>query len=232
MISLKAKSSEIIIDLNGGKINRLSLAGQTVLWSGLRPDGKQAATHVCLPNFRKVRSGKLAELPQHGPARNNRWRWITKDSLVIEWVMDEIKEVYPAGLVASQEFQLDTHYLTYDLVLENKADKALSVNPGIHFYFLAGDKKEIKIDSQKIDSNLWLADGSIYPIQNRNLIEFSWGKISLEQVGFKQFMLWSPNGAGFVCLEPVNGIDDDIYNKENQLMPHQTRSWSVKLELM
>lgn len=231
MVNLKTKNSELIIDLNGGKINRLNLTGQAVLWGGLRPDGKKAATHVCLPNFRKVRSGLLAKLPQHGPARNDKWQLITNDPLVIKWTMDEIKGVYPAGLIARQEFKLYPQYLIYSLILKNLKDQVLSVNPGIHFYFLAGDKNQIKINSKKIDPNLWLADGSIYPIQSENVIEFSWGKISLKQEGFKQFMLWSPLEAEFVCIEPVNGVDNDIYKQENQLQPNQYRRWQVLLKL-
>ena len=103
------------------------------------------------------------------------------------------------------------------------------VNPGVHFYFVAGDKDKIKINGQKIGPDLWLGEGSVFPIKDKNVINLGWGKIGLEQAGFKQFMLWSPEGAEFVCIEPINGVDDDIYRKENELEVGKERVWRVRL---
>ncbi len=229
MVHLVKENSYVLVSLDGGRILELVLDGWMVLWNGVRPDGKWAATHVCVPNFRKVRSGDLIALPQHGPSRSEKWELVSNNPLKIRWQMKEKVGNYPAGLIAEQEFRLDKTSLDYVLRLKNQSTKTILINPGVHFYFVVGDKDKVKINDQKVDPKLWLGDGSVFGIKDKNVINLGWGKIELEQAGFKQFMLWSPEGAEFVCIEPINGVDDDIYRKENELEVGKERVWRVKL---
>jgi len=232
MVHLIKQNSYVIVSPEGGRITQLWLNSQPILWSGLRPDGKPASTHVCLPNFRRVRTGALKDLPQHGPARSATWQVVKLDPITLSWRMDKLSNIYPAGLQAVQIMQLAPDRFDYTLKLTNTAGQAVPVNPGVHFYFTGGIKAKVKVNDRLIPANLWLGDGSLFPIKAKNLIEFSWGQIKLDQTGFKSFMLWSPQGAEFVCIEPINGVDDDIYLKSNQLLLNQSRTWHLSIKLV
>jgi galactose mutarotase-like enzyme len=233
MNTYTSNGSKLIIDPNGCKINHLNLNGQHLLWSGERPDGKRAATHICFPNFGKVTTGELQTLDQHGPARNQEWEKINDQPPTYAWEHPGTK-FYPHGIKLTRRFYLGGSHFTVSTVVKNTTDKNLPINIGEHCYFAIPSKLHaaVTLNGKAVETKK--LEGTDYRRFKKNLlVEIpEVGTLSLKGKGYNQVALWALNNAEYLCIEPIAGKPDDIYKPYNQLRPGEKREYFVKLTLI
>lgn len=193
-------SSVLEIDTVGASISRLTLQGQGIIWSGVRPDGGKGITHPCIPNF------NIAEgLPNHGPARKEEWSQINE--LTFSWSMKPIDQTYPAGIEATRSFLLGDDTLTVTTTLTNTSQKELPINIAEHHYFFCEPQKrgEVKVNGMLFDTGALNANAKFLEMNGDTLhIEIpNSATISLKVDGYTAFAQWSQPEAPFVCVEPI-----------------------------
>lgn len=213
------------IDPMGCRVTELVLNGKTVFWSGLRPDGKQASTHPCLPHFGQVTTGPLAQLPQHGPARNETWILVgqekSTEGVRYKWEMQSVEGVYSKGLVAYRTFELTENLFTLTTSVHNHGSEVLPINPGEHCYFAIPytNRGLVKVNGQLIP-DIW-PETYYGSLKTHNTLDLPGiGKLQLMAKNFKHFAAWSVPGAEFICIEPIWDRPETVNQSSHRLHPN------------
>ncbi len=231
-----AKGSWICdIDLQGGRITKLSYGNQTVLGSYNRIDGKQGNTHLCVPNFADE-GGETYGLPFHGPARNCMWKLVSHDTGSIRCVIPKT-EKYPAELSVIQRFVLSNTQFSHTITVSHIGGEPVPINIGIHNYWDTPNGWEnLKLNSQ--DAVYIVKKNGRVPLKKENSLEFSSGKkIYWEVSGFSEAVLWSAFRGNefdknYVCIEPVLGYKNYFESKESILRKGEKKQYSQQISFM
>ena len=187
------------IDLIGGGITHLYIDGKQIFYTGPRPDGGKAFTHPCIPNFNIA-----DDLPNHGPARKEAWTQINDQT--ISWEMTEIEGIYPKGIKATREFNLQEKAITVTTTIENDGSSDLPINIAEHCYFACPkDKvKDVKVNGNSFHKEALLANAQFNPWQDNNILEIpEIGKLEFITSGYHAFAEWTQPEAPFACVEPI-----------------------------
>ena len=230
----KNKKHSMSIESMGCRVTELVLNQKKIFWSGIRPDGKPASTHPCLPNFGLITKGPLKALPQHGPARNQEWQLIKTSPLTYQWQMEPIDGFYPKGLVTIRQFELsEAGEFKFELILENQGRKSIRANPGEHIYFNCAYnlRKQVRINDTSVDPKSW--ETTIYlPLnqgENRLYIP-TIGKLCLTVSRYTKCACWSVPNACFICIEPIGGEPNEIYDYQFEIKPGRTVLYALVLK--
>lgn len=219
------------IDPIGCGLGEVWLGGHQVLWTGARPDGGRGFTHPCIPNF------NLAEnLPNHGPARKELWTKV--DEHTWNWEMNEIKDVYPAGLKVTRQFVLGDRELTVTTTIKNTSAESLPINIAEHHYFLCAPEKrsEVKVNDQPFSESGLNGEAEYNPwSKNEHFINIpDVGIIKMSLTGYNAFAQWSQPNANFVCVEPIQVLPpqpEDFASMAPKIKPEETKVFSYRLTL-
>jgi galactose mutarotase-like enzyme len=219
------------ITLDGGGIMNLYLDGKHILYAGPRPDGGQAYTHPCIPNFNIAK-----DLPNHGPARKELWTKINENT--ISWEMKEISGIYPVGIKATRQFQLSEKSITVTTIIENIGESELPTNIAEHNYFVClKDKvKDIKINGVLFDKKAQQANAKFSPWQDTNNLEIpEIGTLQFNTTAYQAFAQWSQPEAPFACIEPIEIMPpkpEDFMRKTPKIKPGERKTFSYTIKLM
>jgi len=187
------------INMLGGGIMNLYLNGKHILYAGTRPDGGQAFTHPCIPNFNIA-----DDLPNHGPARKELWTLVNDNT--ITWEMSEIDDIYPSGIKATRQFEISKKSFTVSTTIKNISKTSLPTNIAEHSYFACpkDQVKNIKINGKPFHKEALQANAQFNPWQNKNILEIPFlGEIKFNTTGYNAFAQWSQPEAPFACIEPI-----------------------------
>lgn len=217
IVEIKSGDWKLEIDLNGGRIKKLSYKDKIILGTFERIDGKMANTHVCVPNFGD--EGKDKGLIFHGPFRNMEWKVEKQnDGELIICCENE-------GLKVEQKFTLGENF-SHKIRVTNISNEKQTVNIASHNYWQVDDNwKEMKIDGVVVNKIIEADDW--YEAKEKQALEFDNKKIEWELKGYNKLRLWAgrkENELGekifdqkYICIEPV------IDKEGSDLMPGESR---------
>jgi len=223
-------NSNCEINLLGGGIMNLYLAGKHILYAGTRPDGGQAFTHPCIPNFNIAK-----DLPNHGPARKELWDKVNENT--ISWEMTAIENIYPAGIKATRQFEIDEKSFTTITTIENRGSINLATNIAEHNYFNCPKEevKNVKINGQTIHKEALKASAQYNHWQDKNILEIpGLGKLQFNTSGYQAFAQWTQPNAPFVCIEPIEIIPpnpEDFKKNSPKINPGEKKLFSYTITL-
>lgn len=211
-IELTVDSSYLQILPDGGKITKLNLLGIPVFWSGIRPDGNNAATHVSAPWMGPFK----AELPEgvenpgsHGPARNAIWKPYDRTGFNAQLIMkvENLEELYPK-LHLFQSVMLGENYFAQLLSIDNRSFKIQpNVNPGLHWYLEKGPAEldEIEINGATYEAANWEEPSIIEAKLSNSIVIPGHAKFNLK-TNFPNLILWAQRNQdgshSFAGIEP------------------------------
>lgn len=234
----KPQKNYYSIDPLGCRVTELVLGGKKIFWSGVRPDGKAASTHPCLPHFGQVTEGPLAALPQHGPARNEQWERVQSKNHSIHnheqkyyWEMKTVPGIYPDGLVVYRTVELSkAGTFTLTTAVHNHGDQPLPINPGEHGYFAVPYRlrNEVKVNGERIP-DVWPETfyGDLKEVNT--LVHPKIGTLELTVHNFKRFAAWSVPEAEFICIEPIWGLPNSVNRSTHVLQPKTKVRFTLSL---
>lgn len=218
------------INLIGGGILDLYLGGKRILYSGERPDGGNAFTHPCIPNFNIAK-----DMPNHGPARKEQWNKV--DNNTINWTMNAIEGIYPAGIEATRIFEIKEKEILVTTIVKNNGEKELPTNIAEHNYFYCpkDEIKNVKVNGTFFHEKALEADAQFNPWQDENIIEIpNIGKLAFITSGYKAFAQWSQPKATFACVEPIEIMPpkpEEFHNSSPILKPNQIKEFKYNVRL-
>ncbi len=232
------------INLQGARIERMSLnlgsesRKLTLLGQAQRQDGTLAFTHPCLPNFGPDTAN--LDLPQHGPARNDRWTLVEEgdNKLVISYEVRDTGQ-YLNGLKATQAFSLKDGVFELITTLANEGQEALPANFGEHFYWPViyrqkSGWKGLSINGVNVTEQV--KQNSVIKLQDKNIIQFphlEGREVILEQEGLLYAVLWTDGSTHWVCIEPAEGDPKEGFfgSPESLIPPGQSRETKIRISL-
>ena len=230
--------NEMQINSQGAKIVNLSLEGHPIFITVLRGDGKSASTHPCSPNFGPDTKG--FGLPQHGPARNERWTLVKGSDLGVSMESAIEGGTYPKGLVVRQDYILSQDGFTLETKHTNNGSEQLPVNFGEHFYWNAPQGfDELTINGRNAADIFRDPAGGLIQLEPSNRIQIPGvGSIRLDQEKLPFAYLWIGRGSnkdidrGYVCIEPIEGDPKSFFGSaESMLKIGESRTSRISLKL-
>lgn len=233
--------SELEIFSLGARIGSLKLNGKSLLFDGLRGDGKHASTHPCSPIFGPETTTHF-DLPWHGPMRNAQCilRRDQNNDLIVVYNVSGIGK-YPEGLTVMQRFHLENYKFVLRTIHMNSGKEDVPVNFGEHFYFLAPKGyKGLIINGEDVTGKV--ENNQVISLGKENRIEIPGQEpFLLRQQGFGVANLWAhidpktrEADRGYVCIEPVEGDpNEDFFGSQASLIKsHGARSTEIILQLV
>ncbi len=227
-----------VIHPQGGIVETLVLGGIPVFWSGLRPDKKPAASHLCFPWFGPYKGPLLdgiANPGNHGPARKEQWQIYDRQhnsraDLILG--IPNVTSTYPnLHAFLSHLLLSDQRAFFRLLTADNRSDQPQPlVQPGFHDYWRisADQAPNIVINGQTYPLEQWL-QATLIPIQPANSIRIpNMGEFLLRQQGFTHLVLWTQEGAPFCCIEPAH--DPNKLQEAPPIPPHQFKHWWTMIQ--
>lgn len=208
----------------------LYLAGKHVLFAGTRPDGGQAFTHPCIPNFNIAK-----DLPNHGPARKEMWNKVNEKT--ISWEMTAIEGIYPAGIKAIRQFEISEKSFTTTTTIKNIGNVSLPTNIAEHNYFACSqdEVKNVKINGQPIHQEALKANAQFNPWQDKNILKIpKLGELQFNTTGYQAFAQWTQPNAPFICIEPIEILPPnptDFMEVSPKINPGETKIFSYTIVL-
>ena len=225
MVQLDFESWELVVDLEGGRIDSLKNKGILILGSFERIDGKRGNTHICVPNFANDGVKKYG-LPFHGFFRNAPWVLVQKTEIILEISCETM------GFDVHQIFSLNKEYFSQKLTVENKNEGEKPVNVAIHNYWsselgwqgatLNGFDLSMGIKQSDFINLRQLNDLDIpgKPLIKWQLMGFNYGKLwtsFLEEGNNKIF------DNNYLCIEPIIERDENYYGSEESMLQPKTK---------
>ena len=219
-IYIKDKDWELIINLNGGRIESLKNKGGLILGTFERIDGKTGNTHVCAPNF--ANDGvKEFGLIFHGPFRNLVWLLKEKgDGKLIIYCED-------SGLKIQQSFSLVDNVFRHNIVIENVATEKKPVNMAVHNYW-STESGWYGLLMNEVNMEMAVRNSEFIELKPMNVLNMP-GKTLLnwQVTGFKYAKLWTgflEEGNNkifdnnYVCIEPIMEKDEKFFGSEDSML--------------
>lgn len=240
MIELSKANSKLIINPTGGRIVSLALRNVSILGTFQRLDGKEASTHVCVPNFNKEGVEKYS-LPSHGPARSVEWTISDQSETFLSLQYDIPKTgTYPTILRINQEFTLTESEFFHDVFVTNLGDSEAPLNIGLHYYWHSPkDWEEAKLNGVDIseqikkDTSMILKDTNEInlpgmPPVTMKVERFAYAQVWTGRKGEGETMEYNKD---FLCIEPIRGIGDYFGSSDSIIPPEKTTSSSVAISV-
>lgn len=206
------------VDLDGGRIYKLTCGDQLILGTFDRIDGKKGNTHLCVPNFANEGVEKYGFL-FHGPFRSETWQVSKKSNVFLE-IKCEID-----GLLVKQFFRL-TDGFSQDIEVLNNSNEKKRVNLAIHNYW----DTEFGWEGTKlngVDVTNGVKTNPEIRLKNTNIIEIMGKKKIIWRVeNFKFAKLWTgvkrENGVKsydkkYICIEPEMEYEGYVETEESWL---------------
>ncbi|MEI7653064.1 MAG: hypothetical protein WCJ70_02160 [bacterium] len=242
--TLHAGTAEAVIDLQGGYVHSWTIDGIDILYVGKDP--KRRGIPLLFPYFGKPDSA----LPQHGFARDTRWRLDTSSanfaSLVFSNsdISDAARIYYPYPFEVHVDMELAATRLTYTLRITNTGLKDMPISPGLHPYWAVphAQKHRIQIkgiegfDASSIDWDTQPPDED-FPYLEKVIVKMPQYSVSIEEVtpnhlSTEQITVWSQPLTSadhdFVCVEPICGLRGGYVVEPILVAP--TETWSAAWE--
>ncbi len=224
-IQLDFKEWELIVDLEGGRINSLKNKGILILGSFERIDGKRGNTHVCVPNFADDGVKKYG-LPFHGPFRNAPWVLVQRTENVLEI------DCETGGLDVHQIFSFNNEFFSQRIVIENKSEEEKPINAAIHNYW-SSELGWQGLTLNGFDLSLGVKQSDFINLRQLNDLNIP-GKplIKWQLVGFNYARLWTgflEEGGNkifdnnYVCIEPVIEKNGEFFGSEKSMLLPKNR---------
>jgi hypothetical protein len=222
-VQLKFKDWELVVGLEGGRIESLKNRGILILGSFERIDGKRGNTHICMPNFADNGVKKYG-LPFHGPFRKAPWILVQNNENMLEISCET------GGLDVHQIFSFNNDFFSQKLSVENKSDEEKPINAAIHNYW-SSELGWQGLTLNGFDLSLGIKEGNFINLRQLNDLDIP-GKplIKWQLVGFNYVKLWTgflEEGSNkifdnnYVCIEPVIEKDENFFGSEkSMLMPN------------
>lgn len=216
---------ELVVDLEGGRIDNLKNRGVLILGSFQRIDGKRGNTHICAPNFNNDGVKKYG-LPPHGPFRNAPWVLVQRTENLLEI------DCETGGLDIHQIFSLNGEYFSQKITIENKSEEEKPVNAAIHNYWsselgwqgLTLNSFDVSLEVKQNDfvrlSSLNNLDIPGKPLIKWQLMGFNYAKLwtgFLEEGGNKIF------DNNYVCVEPIMEKDENFFGNNDSMLQPKTK---------
>jgi len=238
--------SFIKVRSHGGFIENVTLQGQKIWTAVMRGDGKEGATHICVPNF--GRRDKPMGLSHHGPWREMDLKELSAEEGRSSILEGEINEGEYTNVHCIQTTTVidDTFTLTIDLTNESQSERP--ANLGVHGYFDTENGWEgTKINGREITAGM--LDGRtnkpgtvILDLKINNTIQIPGKKpLVLEVDGFKKAVVWvyqKLNGdqpptfdQNYICIEPIEDIPESFGRPESQIPPGGSRTVTMSLKI-
>ena len=208
LIELQSGNSSIRINPQGGLVESLKLNNQQIFWSGVRPDGSNASSHLSIPWFGPYKG----ELPEgqdnpgyHGPGRKSEWATFDRQERGTQLTLQipGLEKIYPNLHAYSSYLVTDNSYYQL-LTLDNRHHMAQSgLNPAYHWYWNIPAKLvgEVEINGQKYQPEKWYS-AELVEARRENIIKVpGMGTFEVEQSGFSKIALWTQEEADFSCIE-------------------------------
>jgi galactose mutarotase-like enzyme len=219
----------------GGLLTRLSLRGEDVLFldEGTLADpakNVRGGVPVLFPIAGKLSSdtlaGATAPLKQHGFARNLPWSVVegAADRVTLGLDADETtRAAFPHDFALRYTYSVSEASLNIVQVIHNRGPDEMRVQPGLHPYFLVGDKARVRVESDA--TRAWdNVAGEERPFR-AGALDLASGEIDLHLLDHRPpgtrlvrpgardlvlgwsadqtvLVLWTLPGRPFVCVEP------------------------------
>lgn len=219
-IQLAFKEWDLVVDLDGGRIDSLKNRGILILGSFERIDGKRGNTHVCIPNFANDGVKKYG-LPFHGYFRNGPWVIIQKIDNLLEIGCETM------GMFVRQIFSVNSEYLSQRIIIENRSEEEKPINAAIHNYW-ASELGWQGLTLNGFDLSIGIKQSDFVNLRQLNDLDIP-GKplIKWQLSGFSYAKLWT----GFLeegnnkifdnnyfCIEPIMEKDENFFGSEESML--------------
>lgn len=216
---------ELVVDLDGGRIDSLKNKGILILGSFERIDGKRGNTHVCVPNFANDGVEKFG-LPFHGLFRNAPWIMVQKTENMLEIDCETM------GIKVSQIFTLNKEFFIQKIIVENKSEELKPFNVAVHNYW-ASELGWRGSTLNGYDLSLGIKESNFVNLKQLNEINIP-GKplIKWQLIGFKYAKLWTgflEDGGNkifdnnYLCVEPIMEKDPNFFGRDDSLLASKAK---------
>lgn len=231
--------SQMVINPQGARIEKLSLGEYLIFRSIVRGDGKSASSHPCTPIFGPETMTSYG-LPQHGPMRNELCEVEENSPNRVVLNYDINTGEYPQGMKVTQVFSLQGRSFTLETTHANNGNQQAPVNFGEHFYWVSPRNWEgLTINDEDVTGAV--KNDLVVPLQARNRIAIpGLPEIILEQKGLPVANLWvyhdetsGKYDRNYVCIEPVEGDPTKSFfgSPESLIAPGTSRSNSLTISI-
>lgn len=225
MVQINFGDWELVVDLEGGRINSLKNRMVLILGSFERIDGKRGNTHVCIPNFANDGVKKYG-LPFHGYFRNAPWVLVQKTENLIEINCETM------GFDVHQIFSLNGEYFSQKIIIENKNEEEKPVNVAIHNYW-SSELGWQGLTLNDFDLGSGIKQNDFINLRQLNELNIP-GKplIKWQFNGFNYAKLWtgfleeSGNKIfdnNYFCIEPIMEKDENFFGSEESMLLPKTK---------
>jgi len=201
-------------------------------------------------------NSEFPNLPQHGFARNSKWKTENVDDGFKETLItnEETALMYPYNFdfSISGKFTSDGSFLMNQEVENKEKEKELPLSFGFHPYFKVPGEEDSNTKKKNIKFNFeggnlieeqvetW-ANGKAISIDNPKVknpeaimeIEIpGLGTLSIEaSPEYKKIWVWSMPEKDFICVEPVMRNKNGLINDPEKIKPKEKFSASIKFNL-
>lgn len=211
---------ELVVDLDGGRIDSLKNRGVLILGSFERIDGKRGNTHICVPNFANDGVKKYG-LPFHGYFRTGPWVVVQKTDNLLEISCETM------GIFVHQIFSINSEYFSQRIIIENRGEEEKPVNAAIHNYW-ASELGWQGLTLNGFDLSIGIKQGDFVNLRQLNDLDIP-GKplIKWQLAGLSYAKLWT----GFLeegnnkifdnsyfCIEPIMEKDENFFGSEKSML--------------
>lgn len=236
---IEAESGDIRIGVNSenGQLCGIEKDSVKIMWSGGRPDGSEIEKNVWAnsspilfpvvgPSSGITVGGKDYNMVQHGIARHLPWK-VKKENnnetitafqeydgnpVVVRHKGNETKAQFPFEYALSVKHRIAGDSVESEFSIRNKSDKKMPYTFGWHPGFNISKNARIIADEKEyLPEDIYKSRTLLLEGINKISSESYVGTIELKH-DFGNTMVWSPEGANLVCLEPMTGLPERIEN--------------------
>lgn len=215
---------QLVVNLQGGRIEELSYKEMIILGTFQRIDGKKGNTHVSVPNF-DLEGTKEYGLPPHGAARNMTWQIKVEDKTYLSiYCAVPATDLYKANLYVEQIFELTKDSYKQTVIVENTKGETVPINIGIHNYW-ATPKDWLGTKINGIDVAQKIKNEGQSKVRKSNTIVFSDGRrFRLKLNDFGDIRLWTAFNEKkefdhkFVCIEPIKSLGIHYFGSKQSML--------------
>jgi galactose mutarotase-like enzyme len=202
-----------------------------------------------IPEELKIKAPELANLKQHGFAREQNWKFVNTNNefnMVLE-ANDESKKIFPYDFKLSliSQFKKNGSLTIIEQVENLEQHKEMPVSFGLHPYFRVPNELKGNIEfnfsqGKRVKDNFeqW-ANGKAVSVKNLgfgDLFEVKipgLGKLVLDiSTGYERVWFWSMPGKDFICIEPVLRDRGGIIEEPERIKPSHIFSPSFNIRLI
>ena len=178
---------------------------------------------------------KYLQLKQHGFARDLKWQFqLMQDTGCLNLYLKDIdltRKYYPFSFEIKMAIKIEFNCLIFEIEINNKSNKKMPVNFGLHPYFNISDFQNIKFEDyplvcldQKSD-RLQLTHDFLRELpKGIDLLMYSSGSLSFTDIGFERkitlinpypfdlSVVWTDPPRKMICMEPWTSPRNSLVN--------------------